>query len=101
MVVSLIEAVSTSETSVSFYKTAWHNIPEDVVARVLRISPRIHFKIVNFVVRCLNVSTFSTVTLSTISSGRVECRVVMETLVSCQGFVGDRPSCCGGVESVK
>jgi hypothetical protein len=25
----MMEATSTSETSVSFYQTAWHNIPKD------------------------------------------------------------------------
>jgi hypothetical protein len=27
----MMEAISTSETSVSFYQTAWHNMPEAVI----------------------------------------------------------------------
>jgi hypothetical protein len=29
IIVLMIEAVSTSETSVNFYQTTWRNIPED------------------------------------------------------------------------
>jgi hypothetical protein len=34
--VLMMEAVSTSEMSVNFYQTSWHNIPEDFILATMR-----------------------------------------------------------------
>jgi hypothetical protein len=41
LIALMMEAASTSETSVSFYQTTWSNIPEDSHLSIVELTPRI------------------------------------------------------------